>query len=169
MCLSTSIDNKPSARFVLLKGYDKNGFIWYTNYDSRKGKELEKNNFASLTFWWGELERSVRIEGIVEKVSEAQSDEYFNSRPRGSQIGAWTSNQSRPISSREELAQQEKNLADQFHSQPKIGRPPHWGGYRLKPTRIEFWKGRESRLHDRIVFERNESLDNNWVVTRLQP
>ncbi|RYH15224.1 pyridoxamine 5'-phosphate oxidase [archaeon] len=168
MCLSTCVDNKPSARFVLLKGFDERGFVWYTNYESRKGQELVDNPHAALTFWWGELERSVRIEGKVERVSSAESDEYFNSRPRGSQIGAWTSNQSRAIENRAILEEQERIVAERFGKEGPVPRPPHWGGFRLIPHRIEFWKGRASRLHDRLVFERS-CLSSAWALERLQP
>jgi pyridoxamine 5'-phosphate oxidase len=169
MCVSTCKDNVPSARFVLLKAHDKRGFVWYTNYQSRKGDDIAANPAAAITFWWGDLERSVRIEGKVEKVSEQESDEYFNKRPRGAQIGAWTSNQSRPIISREDLAAQEQSIIDQFQGVATVTRPPHWGGYRLVPTRIEFWKGRESRLHDRLVYERERGADEWTKPKRLQP
>ena len=169
MCLSTCLNNRPSARYVLLKGYDTRGFVWYTNYNSRKSDEAMASGFAALTFWWGDLERSVRIEGEVEKVSEEESDAYFNSRPRGSQIGAWSSNQSSKISSREDLEQQEKDIIARFESETEIvPRPPHWGGFRLVPDRMEFWKGRQSRLHDRIVFEREDDV-SPWTTVRLQP
>jgi len=170
MCLSTCKDNIPSARYVLLKAHDKRGYVWYTNYNSRKSGDLLANPHASLTFWWGDLERSIRIEGKVEKVSDAESDEYFNSRPRSSQIGAWTSNQSSKIESREALEAQEVAVVARFEQMEKIPRPPHWGGWRLVPSRIEFWKGRESRLHDRIVFERKQDGSDAWSkVQRLQP
>jgi len=169
MCVSTCQDNTPTARYVLLKAHDKRGFVWFTNYQSRKGEDLAANPAAALTFWWGDLERSVRIEGKVEKVSEQESDDYFNKRPRGAQVGAWSSNQSRPIGSREELAAQEQAIISRFQDVQIVTRPPHWGGYRLVPTRIEFWKGRESRLHDRLVYER-ESGDDKWAKPRrLQP
>lgn len=171
MCLSTCKDNKPSARYVLLKGHDERGFVWYTNYNSRKGGELLDNPHAALTFWWGDLERSVRIEGRVEKVSTEESDSYFHSRPKGSQIGAWTSNQSSRIDNREALEEQERAIIAKFDAMETIPRPPHWGGFRVVPSRIEFWKGRESRLHDRIVFER-EGGDKGWgkwTRIRLQP
>jgi len=169
MCVSTCQENTPTARYVLLKAHDKRGFVWYTNYQSRKGDDLAANPAAAITFWWGDLERSVRIEGKVEKVSEQESDAYFNKRPRGAQIGAWTSDQSRPIGSREELAAQEQSIIDRFKSVETVTRPPHWGGYRLVPTRIEFWKGRESRLHDRLVYERMSAADEWTKPRRLQP
>lgn len=170
MCLSTCVDNKPTARFVLLKGFDEEGFVWYTNYQSRKGNQLLINPNAALTFWWGDLERSVRIEGIVEQVSEEESTAYFHSRPRGSQLGAWASNQSRVIANREALQEQEKKVIDTYGAMEVIPKPPHWGGYRLKPLRMEFWKGRESRIHDRLVFERAATTGNaSWTMARLQP
>lgn len=168
MCLSTCKDNIPTARYVLLKAHDERGYVWYTNYTSRKSQDLMANPHAAITFWWGDLERSVRIEGTVEKVSEQESDEYFNSRPRGSRIGAWSSNQSSTIGSREELEQQEKDIIANFGDGEDIPRPPHWGGFRLVPSRVEFWKGRASRLHDRLMFERTAS--GEWEnVKRLQP
>ena len=169
MCLSTCKDNRPSARYVLLKGHDERGFVWYTNYTSRKAAELAANPNAALTFWWGDLERSIRIEGSVEQVSAEESDAYFHSRPKGSQLGAWTSNQSSTIDSRETLEAQESAIIAKFEAMSAIHRPPHWGGFRLVPSRVEFWKGRESRLHDRIVFERKSSGDNKWTRSRLQP
>lgn len=167
MCLSTCADNRPSARVVLLKSYDENGFVWFTNYNSKKAADLASNPYAALTFWWGPLERSVRIEGKVEKISEEESSAYFNSRPRGSQIGAWSSNQSSPIASREALQQQEQDVIARYEAAEQIPRPPHWGGFRLVPDRVEFWKGRESRLHDRLVFSRAEGTQ--WKLERLQP
>lgn len=176
MCLSTCKDNKPSARIVLLKAFDEKGFVWFTNYESRKGMELEINPNAALTFWWGDLERSVRVEGMVEKISEKESEEYFHSRPRNSQIGAWSSNQSKPIASREELQAQEVAIQNRFSD--VIPKPSHWGGFRLVPSKVEFWKGREGRLHDRILFEHLSPVNvicgsmNDpavWTITRLQP
>lgn len=180
MCLSTCTDNKPSARYVLLKDFDENGFVWYTNYNSRKSNELKENPNACLTFWYGDLERQIRIEGTVYKVSDEESTNYFNSRPRGSQIGAWSSSQSQPIISRQALDTQEATTKAKFDDESTtIPRPEHWGGFRLKPHSIEFWKGRASRMHDRLLYELNNHDDtkieksmsnsNNWRRTRLQP
>lgn len=171
MCLSTCIDNKPSSRMVLMKEVDRRGVVWYTNYNSRKSCELLRNPYAATTFWWGELERSVRIEGAVERVAAEESDRYFSSRPRSSQIGAWSSCQSSEVSSRIELEQQQRAVEERFRDPlVSVPRPPHWGGFRLVPIRIEFWKGRESRMHDRIVFERTEEEGGNqWSKKRLQP
>ena len=164
--LSTvSNEGKPSARIVLLKGLD-DGFKFYTNYLSRKGTELIENSNACITFFWAELERQVRVEGLIEKTSEEDSDAYFQSRPRGSQIGAWTSNQSMVIENREILEEREKYLIEKFGDNP-IPRPPHWGGYRLVPTYIEFWQGRPSRLHDRIAYTSSEN--GEWKIERLSP
>lgn len=169
MCLATCSNNVPSARIVLMKGFDERGVVWYTNYNSRKGADLLSNPAAAATFWWGDLERSVRVEGRVEKVSAQESDEYFHSRPRGSQIGAWSSNQSSVISCRAELDEHERIVQTRFQNEnDEVPRPPHWGGYRLVPSKIEFWKGRKSRMHDRIVFTR-ESAESEWKQTRLQP
>ena len=166
LLLSTvSSDGKPSARIVLLKGLDE-GFKFYTNYLSRKGTELIENPHACITFFWAELERQVRIEGLIEKVSAEESDAYFQSRPRGSQIGAWTSNQSMVISNREILEEREKHLIEKF-GEGHIPRPPYWGGYRLVPTYIEFWQGRPSRLHDRVSYTRVEN--ETWKIERLSP
>lgn len=166
LLLSTvSNENKPSTRVLLLKGLD-NGFTFYTNYLSRKGTELAENPNACITFFWAELERQVRIEGLIEKVSAEESDTYFHSRPRGSQIGAWVSNQSMVIEHREILEEREKHLIEKFGNEP-IPRPPHWGGYRLVPNYIEFWQGRPSRLHDRIAYTLLENGD--WKIDRLSP
>lgn len=168
MCVSTCSNNIPTSRMVLMKEFNENGFVWYTNYNSRKGRDLAINPVAAATFWWGDLERSVRIEGAVTKVSDAESDAYFTSRPRGSQIGAWSSHQSSEISSREALDKQELEVQERFRDESvPVPRPPHWGGYRLVPSRIEFWKGRQSRMHDRIVFERE--VGGGWKRVRLQP
>ncbi|WP_144604043.1 pyridoxamine 5'-phosphate oxidase [Algoriphagus algorifonticola] len=166
MTLSTvGLDGYPNGRVVLLKDLDY-GFVFFTNYSSEKGQELANNPKASLTFFWAELERQVRVTGKVEKISEAESDEYFFSRPQGSQIGAWTSPQSKKISSREVLDENQEAVEERFKSEKMI-RPPHWGGYRVIPSRIEFWQGRPSRLHDRILFERTES--GSWIISRLAP
>lgn len=161
---TTTPDGRPSARIVLLKGFDERGFVFFTNYTSRKGHELAANPFASLLFFWPALERQVRLEGSIEKVSATESDEYFQSRPLGSRIGAWVSPQSQPIT-HAELESRLLALTESLGTEP--ARPEHWGGYRLKPDYIEFWQGRPSRLHDRIVYQRND--DENWARTRLAP
>src|SRR2546423_5126807 len=167
MTLATaSRDGLPSARIVLLKGYDKNGFVFYTNYNSFKGQQLAENPRACLVFFWKELERQVRITGLVEKVSAAESDAYFSSRPPGSQIGALVSPQSRVIESRTWLEEREKAYAKDL-SGKQLTRPSHWGGYRVKPICIEFWQGRPSRLHDRIQYTLKE--DATWMIERLAP
>ncbi|MEA3121679.1 MAG: pyridoxamine 5-phosphate oxidase [Paraburkholderia sp.] len=156
---------RPSARILLIKGVDERGFVFYTNYESRKGRELAGNPHASLLFHWIELERQVRIEGVVEKTSAEQSDTYFTSRPLASRIGAWASEQSCEIASRAELEAREKTFTERFGDTPP--RPPHWGGYRLVPERIEFWQGRPSRLHDRLLYTRQAG--NRWQISRLSP
>ena len=167
MTLATATrDGVPSARIVLLKGADQNGFSFYSNYLSRKGKELAKNPFGCLVFFWPELERQVRIEGLIEKVSEAESDTYYLSRPRGSRLGAWASPQSSIIENRAVLEAKEKEFLEHFDGK-EIHRPEHWGGYRLQPNRVEFWQGRSSRLHDRICFELDKT--NQWQKFRLAP
>ena len=154
----------PSARIVLLKGADQNGFTFFTNYDSQKGKDLAVRPQAALLFHWHELERQVRIQGVVERVSVDESDEYFHSRPCASRIGAWASPQSEAIPSREFLEEAEKRYKAELGDKPP--RPEHWGGYRLRPTEIEFWQGRPSRLHDRIHYKLNGTA---WQVNRLAP
>ena len=154
----------PSARIVLLKGADQTGFSFFTNYESQKGKDLAIRPQAALLFHWHELERQVRIKGIVEKVAPSESDEYFHSRPAASRIGAWASPQSAEIPNREFLEDAEKRFAQQYGDQPP--RPEHWGGYRLRPTEIEFWQGRPSRLHDRIHYQLDGS---SWRIARLAP
>jgi pyridoxamine 5'-phosphate oxidase len=154
----------PSARIVLLKGADQNGFTFFTNYESQKGRELAIRPQAALLFHWHELERQVRIKGLVERVSAAESDEYFHSRPTASRIGAWASPQSSAIPSREFLEEAEKRYQAEFGDAPP--RPAHWGGYCLKPTEIEFWQGRPSRLHDRIHYQLDAA---NWKIERLAP
>ncbi|RYF05308.1 MAG: pyridoxamine 5'-phosphate oxidase [Oxalobacteraceae bacterium] len=158
-------DGRPSSRILLIKDVDADGFTWFTNYASRKGRELAIHPYAALLFHWVELERQVRIEGRVEKLPDAQSDAYFQSRPLKSQLGALASQQSEPIASRDALEQQLREVEAAHGEQPV--RPPHWGGYRLVPDRIEFWQGRPSRLHDRIVYTRQES--GAWRRERLQP
>ncbi len=158
-------DMRPSTRVVLIKGLDSRGIVWYTNYQSRKGQELAGNPFAALQFHWVELERVVRIEGQVEKVSAEESDAYFASRPLDSRIGAWASPQSEVIDNRALLVGNAAKFAAQFMLHPP--RPPHWGGYRLLPDRFEFWQGRKSRLHDRLLYTQND--DKTWVRQRLAP
>jgi pyridoxamine 5'-phosphate oxidase len=157
----------PTSRIVLLKGYSSEGFIFFTNYDSEKGKAIALNPKVSLLFFWKELERQVRINGIAEKISEQASDEYFNSRPLGSKIGAWASPQSLPISSREILEERYLNFTTQFANK-EVSRPPHWGGYLVKPQSVEFWQGRSSRLHDRMLYTKKTGT-NSWKVERLAP
>ena len=157
-------DLRPSTRIVLIKGYDARGIVWYTNYDSRKGREIAGNPFAALQFHWVELERVVRIEGVVEKVSAEESDAYFASRPLDSRIGAWASPQSEVISGRGVLVANAAKYSAQFLLSPP--RPPHWGGYRLVPQEWQFWQGRKSRLHDRL---RYRSAGADWIRERLAP
>jgi len=167
MTLATSTkDGKPSARIVLLKGYDEKGFVFYTNYESQKGIELAQNPHAALVFFWKEIERQVRIEGMVEKNSAAESDAYFFSRPEGSRIGAWASPQSQAIENREWLDKEDLKYREIFRAQPII-RPDHWGGYRVQPQRIEFWQGRPSRLHDRLYYTLDQQ--GHWSLQRLAP
>ena len=165
MTLATcGMDRKPSCRIVLLKGISNEGFVFFTNYNSRKGKELAENPHASLLFFWKEIERQVRVEGTVTRTSEEKSDEYFFSRPPSSRIGAWSSPQSEVISNREVLDNNVQQYEAQFGSE--IPRPPHWGGYTVKPVAIEFWQGRPSQLHDRLLY----TLDKGkWKIERLAP
>ncbi len=166
MTLATVGSNlRPSTRVVLIKGYDAQGITWFTNYDSRKGQELAGNPYAALQFHWIELERVVRIEGVVEKVSPAESDAYFHTRPLDSRLGAWASPQSEVIGSRAVLVANAAKYAAQFLLQPP--RPPHWGGYRLKPDSWQFWQGRKSRLHDRLRY--TLGADGQWLRERLAP
>ncbi|MEX0686566.1 MAG: pyridoxamine 5'-phosphate oxidase [Balneolales bacterium] len=167
MTLATA-DHKgnPSARVILLKGYDSKGFTFYTNYDSRKSHDLKKNPKAAMTFFWAELERQVRIEGAIEKLTRKESEEYFHSRPFESQVGAWTSHQSKIILSRDELEKTHEIIASKFKGKT-VPLPEFWGGYLLKPQRIEFWQGRASRLHDRLVYRKVE--EDKWVIERLAP
>ena len=158
-------DLRPSTRVVLIKGYDERGIVWYTNYESRKGRELAGNPYAALQFHWVELERVVRIEGVVEKVSDEESDAYFHSRPLDSRIGAWASPQSEVIEGRSVLVANAAKFGAKFLLQPP--RPPHWGGYRLKPEQWQFWQGRKSRLHDRLRY--TPQAGGGWLRERLAP
>ncbi len=155
----------PSARIVLLKSFDERGFVFYTNYNSRKGNELEENARACLLFYWPALWRQVRIEGTVERVSEAESDQYFHSRPLGSKIGAWASAQSTTVADRAALDQRFDEFSSKFGND--VPRPPHWGGYRVTPSRIEFWQGQDNRLHDRLRYSVQDN--GEWLIERLAP
>ena len=159
-------DGKPTSRMVLLKSFDNDGFVFYTNYLSAKAKDMETNPNVALTFFWPQLEKQVRIEGTVTKTSADESRRYFEVRPRESQIGAWASAQSEVISGRDELEKRQAELEEIYRDQP-VPWPEHWGGYRLNPDRIEFWKGRVGRLHDRIVYERQSG--GPWSIKRLAP
>jgi len=158
-------DGQPSARIVLLKSFDDRGFVFYTNYHSRKGKELSENPRACLLFYWPQLWRQVRIEGDIEKVSTMESEAYFQSRPPGSRLGAWASDQSEVVDSREVLEARFAELEKRFGED--VPRPEHWGGYRLKPNSIEFWQGRDNRLHDRLRY--GLQGDRTWIIERLGP
>jgi pyridoxamine 5'-phosphate oxidase len=164
---TSSIDGKPSARILLLKGIEEDGFVFFTNYNSRKGKELALNPNAAIVFFWLEMQRQVRIEGIVRKVSEADSEQYFQSRPRGSQIGAWASPQSRVIDNRETLESKVVELEKEFADEEILPLPRFWGGYKLIPSMLEFWQGRSNRLHDRIRYKLQS--DKKWKIERLAP
>jgi pyridoxamine 5'-phosphate oxidase len=167
MTLATiSPEGKPRARMVLLKDFDPRGFVLFTNYQSAKGQELIANPNAALVFWWGELQRQIRIEGTVEKISEEESDNYFFVRPWESRLGAWASNQSEVISGRDILEKRLTELKEEYAGR-EVPRPPHWGGFRLIPSLIEFWQGRPSRLHDRLCYYRQE--DGSWQRQRLAP
>jgi pyridoxamine 5'-phosphate oxidase len=167
MTLATcTADGQPSARMVLLKDFDDRGFVLFTNYNSRKGQELTANPQAALVFWWAELERQVRITGCVEKISSEESDRYFDSRPANSRLGAWASHQSEVIPSQEFLQQKLQEFQSKYENQ-EVPRPPHWGGFRVVPQEIEFWQGRPSRLHDRLLYTRLEN--GSWKIERLSP
>ena len=165
MTVSTlGLDGFPKSRVLLLKKFTYEGFIFYTNYNSNKGTAIAHNNKAHVLIYWPELERQIRISGLVEKVPEEMSDAYFSSRPYGSKIGAWASNQSDTLSSRQELEQKVEEYSHKFPAD--VPRPPHWGGYLVRPVKVEFWQGRPSRLHDRIVYEMNETT---WKLYRINP
>jgi pyridoxamine 5'-phosphate oxidase len=166
MALATATGaGQPSLRMVLLKGYDAHGFVFYTNYRSRKGRELARNARATLLFYWGELERQVRIEGRVAKLPARESDDYFATRPRGSQLAAWASSQSARVAGRAALERRFAAFSRKYAE--AVPRPPQWGGYRLAPEQIEFWQGREDRLHDRILYRR--ARGGGWAIERLAP
>lgn len=162
---SVDKDHKPHARIVLLKGVEDNGFIFFTNYNSAKGTEVSANDHVALVFFWKELERQVRIEGTISKIATADSEAYFKSRPVGSQIGAWSSPQSSVINDRSVLEENYKNYTEQYGEDVPL--PPHWGGYKVSPERIEFWQGRPSRMHDRILFTLGDN--GEWSKCRLAP
>jgi len=167
MTLATvSKEGRPSARIVLLKGFDYRGFSFFTNYNSRKGQELAENPYGTLVFWWEPLERQVRIEGTVERLSKEESNAYYESRPKGSRLGAWASPQSQVIESRQILEENQKALEQQYGGIDNVPRPSHWGGFRLVPDRMEFWQGRSSRLHDRLCYLKTEE---GWSRVRLAP
>jgi len=167
MTLATATtDGRPSARIVLLKGFNNDGFMFYTNYLSRKGKEIAKNPLASVVFFWGSMERQVRIEGTIEKLSREQSEDYFHSRPKGSQLGAVASPQSQEIAGREILDNKLKGLEAEY-ADKQVPKPSYWGGYLLKPRIVEFWQGRSNRLHDRLVYKKTDN--KNWKIVRLAP
>jgi pyridoxamine 5'-phosphate oxidase len=167
MTLATATkDGRSSARMMLLKGFDEDGFVFYTNSESKKGKDLAENPLAAIVFWWAELERQVRVEGRIEEVSNQEVDSYFKSRPRGSQLGAWASWQSQVIESREVLERRFQELEIR-HKNQDIPRPPYWIGYRLRAILLEFWQGRPNRLHDRLRYRLLD--DGGWVIERLAP
>ncbi|WKZ58056.1 MAG: pyridoxamine 5'-phosphate oxidase [Cyclobacteriaceae bacterium] len=163
---TVNAQGRPSGRMVLLKGIEDSKFVFFTNYQSSKGKDLDENPVCALTFFWPELERQVRIEGIVTRIDAERSDAYFQSRPRGSQIGAWSSPQSTPIKNRQILEQRMQEIEKRFEHQDPLPRPHQWGGYEVEPVLIEFWQGRPSRLHDRILYTK---ADNDWKISRLAP
>jgi len=163
---TVSAVGRPTARMVLLKGVDERGFVFYTNYESRKGHDLEANPAVSLLFPWHDLQRQVRVEGIATRVSQEESEAYFSSRPRGSQLGAWASPQSREVSSRAELDEHYAGVEQRFAEADEVPLPPEWGGYLVRPEAVEFWQGRKGRMHDRLVYRREES---RWTVVRLAP
>lgn len=163
---TVAADGKPSARIVLLKSVDADGFVFYTNYEGRKGREIEADPRVALAFWWDPMERQVRVEGKAERVTAAQSDAYFHSRPRGSQLGALASEQSRVVSAREVLDGRLAEL-EQRYAGAEVPRPPHWGGYHVRPHTVEFWQGRDNRMHDRLRYRRDPG--GSWRIERLAP
>lgn len=166
MSLGTVLNGRPSVRIVLLKGFDERGFVFYTNYESRKAKEITSEPHVALTFFWPELQRQIRIEGRIEKISAKESDDYYASRDRLSRLGAWASPQSSVIEDRSELEALVNEVNARFDGQEEIPRPEHWGGYRVEPDYLEFWQGRSSRLHDRITYTKEAG---SWNVTRIAP
>ncbi len=166
MTVSTCVNNVVSSRVCLLKDFDERGFVFYTNYSSRKGQQISENPRVALCFYWPSLDRQVRIEGVAIKTAEEESDAYFATRPRGSQLGAWASNQSAVVFGRADLDQRFHELEANYKDRA-VPRPPHWGGYRVIPVEIEFWQGRADRLHDRFVYRLREPKD--WVIERLSP
>lgn len=167
MTLATATaDGAVSARIVLLKSFDEHGFVFFTNYNSAKGAQLHENARAALVFWWPPLERQVRVEGAVCRVTEQESDDYWATRPRGSQLGAWASEQSKVLAGRGDLDERFEELSATYADRP-IPRPPHWGGYRVIPTLLEFWQGRPDRMHDRFCYRLRDAKD--WVIERLSP
>lgn len=160
-------DGKPSARIVLLKGFDQRGFVFFTNYQSDKGRELEANPAGAFVVYWSQLERQIRVTGRVEKTSRAESEAYFDGRPRGSKLGAWVSHQSEVIDARRILDARLAEMTERFAGNDDIALPPHWGGYRIVPASVEFWQGRANRLHDRFRYTRQP--DNSWLIERLAP
>jgi pyridoxamine 5'-phosphate oxidase len=165
MLATATRDGRPSARMVLLRGVDERGFVFYTNYTSRKGRELDGNPHAALCIHWPTLDEQIRVEGRVERTTDEESDAYFTSRPRGSQLGAWASAQSRPLAAREQLEEEYRVVEKRFVDRT-VPRPPFWGGFRIIPERIEFWYGRPDRLHDRLVYTRDGDA---WKIERLYP